>query len=364
MTVRNARVGTGNASETITDADIGEAIDEFARRQSPPMSLKDARNLVLSHTTDRTSALGWARGLAKVMHELALARKSGDMVREYEVLFPAYAADGTKLALTVPAGNADTPADSHQPLSDEDAAAEAARILGDAALSKANRSISARLAASSASVPAFGGATGIGLSRPSQSQRLYDDDSELQLTAAPVGDDQAALDAYLVHLSRSGKDGARALGLAQGNAPAVDDVSEPTVSDVSQETTYSPYVEPRVCDTGHLVTDSAAKFCPECGAELAEPDDDDTASVGQNPADADRQSAPGYDAASEVERLSRMNLEVNNSGSVRLPPTAQQRSAHAFATSDRAGTVVNTPKSLTQRNAEEQYSGRPAQIRA
>ena len=344
--LRRPRVG----SEIIDEATSGLAISEFAAQQN--LSKRQAHQLILSHATDRHSAAGWVQAIAKVTRELQAARQRGDILHEHEVLYPAFAADGPKLALSRPAGNADVPAEQELRFTDPAMAdAEAARILGDAASRKANRSIAAILAESSVSSSTSFGSSDFALSRSSQGERLYDD---ALIFTSPVTS-QAELDQSLVHLARSGKEGATALGLVQGDSPSAtgaevdsivmrlsatpagrrafglsgpdrtDDVTDSpdgvSTSDLSQRVSYqaagADRLAPRLCETAqHLVTDPDAKFCPACGSPVVSDE------PGQDPATAGRQVAAGIDVQAEVDRLGKLAV-ADTSGNRSDPPKSR-----------------------------------------
>jgi hypothetical protein len=143
-------------------------------------------------------------------------------------------------------------------------------------------------------------------------------------------------------------------GLAQGGAPAVVDVSEPVVSDTSLETSYKPYADARMCEQGHLVTDSAANFCSKCGAPVE-----------------DNDSSTGQDRARRTARLlTELTWQARSSASrlwARWRATAASRSGPVPApwrrpVPGRAATALMTAPAALPRNAPVPPLPTPADI--
>jgi hypothetical protein len=215
VTIKAAIINGVRVDESL----IESGLVELARESG--LSRSEVHQMVLENAGAR-NAEGWVKAIAAVAESLKLTRpvasngrdNMAGYVAEYERNFPAYAADGTRLALS---DDSATPAavELTAEQTEQEVAAIVSRDQG-----RPRPVLDVRKSAASV-VPC----RTVELSR----DRQYDEPQRASLS-------QSDFDAYLVRLAQ-GKDGARALGLAQGPPDRTDvlDVGAPSDSDLDEQ---------------------------------------------------------------------------------------------------------------------------------
>lgn len=304
--------------DSVSAADIPAAIVELARTFG--LGVREARQKIYAPVGpfDRKDTGEWVQAIAQTT--VALARTGAHVAvrkpRDTEATPPE------RLALTAP-GNAEVPAEPHCQMSDADAASYLA------ALAQRRKS---PIDAQKAVAGTLRTDLNIGFTADS---RLYDNEPAVRLSATPESNAEV-LRQTGVHTEFFGTTKVAAacndevarltaahgqfFGLSQLPArEATLDSNPPSVSDLAGQVRYEAYAEPRLCPDGHLVTSPDQEYCGKCGSPVPVPDAAASGVYGQDPATAAEQRVGTYDVAAEVERLSQVNLERGNSGSVRLP---------------------------------------------